>query len=163
MNRDYKKDIEIDNRDLEGEWIEQPSLFLYYAEAHADAIYEKDLAKSKMEYKYATMYSDVKKNWEKYFDSKPTEPAIKEYIIANPHYRKTEKMFLDASHHVNVMLSAKMAFDHRKRALENLVSLRITGFHSEPRNKTRKTKESGGHAVQKQKLNKRKRLRAKSR
>lgn len=163
MTRDYKEDIKIDERDLEHEWLEQPSLFLYYAEAHADAMHERDLAKSKADYTYAIMYSDVKKNWEKYFDSKPTEPAIKEYIISNPRFRKAEKLFLNAAHHVNAMLAAKTAFDHRKRALENLVSLRISGFHSEPRNKTRKIREKGGHKTQKQNLNKRKRLRATSR
>lgn len=161
--RDYKEDIKIDERDLEGEWLEQPSLFLYYAEAHSDAMHERDLAKSKAEYVYATMYSEIKKNWEKYFDSKPTEPAIKEYIISHPKYRKVEKAFLTASHNVNLMLAAKTAFDHRKRALENLVSLRISGFHSEPRNKMRKTRERGGHKTQKESLNKRKRNRATSR
>ena len=40
---------------------------------------------------------------------------------------------IDAAKNANILLSAKTAFDHRKRALENLVSLRIAGFHSEPR------------------------------
>lgn len=135
--RDYKEDIKINEHDLEKEWIEQPSLFLYYADAHADAVYERDLAKSKAEYTYAVMYSGIKKHWDKYFDSKPTEPAIKEYIISNPKYRKVEKIFLTASHYVNAMLAAKTAFDHRKLALSNLTSLKIGGFYSEPRNKKR--------------------------
>ena len=133
MNRDFKEDIHIDEHNLEGEWLEQPSYFLYYAEAHAEALYERDMAKSRLDLQYAKMYSDIKKNWEKYFDSKPTEPAIKEFIMKHPAYQTLERKLIEAAKDVNLLLSVKTAFDHRRRALENLVSLKIAGFHSEPR------------------------------
>jgi len=154
MERDYNKDISVDINDLEAEWIEQPSLFLHYAEAHADAIHERDIQKSKMEYTYAKMYSMIKKNWEKFFDIKPTEPAIKEFITSHKKYKKAERAFINSTRDVNVLLSAKNAFEHRKRALENLVSLRITGYHSEPKNKYSQLKEKGGRRAQKERLNK---------
>jgi len=152
MSRDYKKDIKIDPEDLEGEWIEQGSLFLYYAEAHADALHARDMSKSKLDLTYAKLYSDIKKNWEKHFDAKPTEPAIKEFILNTPTYQRVERKLIDDSREANIMLAAKTAFDHRKRALENLVSMRISGFHSEPRRKTR-TIKTGGYKAQKESLN----------
>lgn len=152
MNRDYKKDVEIDPNNLEEEWIIQASLFLYYAESHADALHQRDMSKSKMDLTYAKLYSEIKKDWEKHFDSKPTEPAIKEWIFSNPLYQKAERTLINASKDANIMLAAKTAFDHRKRALENLVSLRISGFHSEPRSKTR-TVRTGIHKTQKESLN----------
>jgi len=133
--RDYKQDILINEHDLEQEWIEQASHFLYYAEAHADSLHEKDLKKSKLEYAYANMYSKIKVNWEKHFDSKPTEPAIKEYILSRKQYKKAEREYIKACYDVNLMFAAKTAFEHRKLALSNLASLKIGGFYSEPRNK----------------------------
>lgn len=153
MDGDYKKDITIDEYNLEAEWLEQPSLFLYYAEAHATALHERDMAKSRLDLQYAKAYSSIKKNWEKYFDAKPTEPAIKEYILKSPSYQKAERALINSAKNANIMLAAKTAFDHRKRALENLVSLKIAGFHSEPRNKTKKPRESGGHKAHKEALN----------
>ncbi len=148
----YRKDIVIDETDLAKEWLEQPSLFLYYAEAHADAIDLRDKKKADMEYAYAREYAKIKDNWQEYFDSKPTEAAIKEFILNSEDYQAAEKSYLNANRDVNVLLAAKTAFEHRKRALENLVSLKISGFHSEPRNKKR-TLEGGNRQAQKNSLN----------
>ena len=149
--RDYKQDIKIDENNLENIWIEQPSLFLYYATAHADALHEKDLAKSKMDYAYAILYSEIKKNWSEYFKLKPTEPAIKEYIIAHSKYRKAEKTLIESLKNVNITLAVKVAFDHRKLALSNLTSLKIGGFYAEPRNKKRDVENM--QTAQKKELN----------
>lgn len=132
MDRDFKEDVKINPNRLEEEWIEQPSLYVYYAEAHADALHQRDLAKSRMDYTYSMMYSDVKKNWEKHFDKQPTEAALKEFILKNTKYKKAERVLIDAAKNANILAGAKTAMDHRKRALENLVSLKISGFHSEP-------------------------------
>lgn len=135
--RNYKDDIEIDPDDLENEWLEQPSLFLHYSEAYAEAAYERDKRKSMMDYKYSKLYAEVKENWSKYFKSKPTEPACKEWVVRQKEFRKAEIDFIKATKNANILLNVKTAFDHRKLALSNLTSLRIGGFYSEPRNKRR--------------------------
>lgn len=135
--RNIEKDLKIDDSNLDGEWTEQGSLFYYYAEAHAEAILEKDKKKAKMDYVYAVMYSELKKDWSKVFDSKPTEPAVKEHIYCQKKFKVAERDFINASHDVNIMLAAKQAFEHKKKALENKVSLKIGGFYSEPRNKAK--------------------------
>ncbi len=137
MDLDIQKVIKIDENNLEGEWAEQASYFLYFATAHAEALYIKDIKKSKLEYIYAIMYSNIKKDWSKLFDSKPTEPAIKAYIETNSKYKKAERTYINACKDANLMLSAKQALEHRKKALENKVSLKIGGFFSEPRNKNK--------------------------
>jgi len=138
--RDYKQDIKINEYDLEQEWVEQASLFLYYAEAHADALHNKDIAKSKLEYVYAVMYSKIKAKWESYFENKPTEPAIKEFILSHKKFKIAERKYMSACHEANLMLAAKTAFEHRKLALSNLASLKIGGFYSEPRNRVQDIK-----------------------
>lgn len=154
MERDFKEDVKIDPNNLEKEWLEQPSLYVYYAEAHADALHQRDLAKSRMDYTYSKLYSKVKKDWDKHFDSKPTESALKEYILKNATFKKAEKVLINAARDANILAGAKTAMDHRKRALENLVSLRISGFHSDPSTSRVKT---GMRQVEKKKFTKRQR------
>jgi len=153
-DHDYSKEIIIDPCNLEKEWLIQPSYYLYYSESHAEAIYQKDLKKSALDYEHSILYDEVKKDWKKHFDSKPTEVAIKEWIVRNPKHRKAELAFIKATREANVMLNVKTSFDHRKRALENLVSLKITGMYSEPKNKVRQIEKGGqAGAAQRQELN----------
>jgi hypothetical protein len=135
--RDYKKDIEIDPNNLEQEWIEQPSLFLHYSDAYAEASFQRDKKKAFLDYTYSKLYAQIKSDWSEHFDSKPTEPACKEWIVRHEDYRKAEKSFILAQKNANILLNVKTAFDQRKHALSNLTSLKIGGFYSEPRNKKR--------------------------
>lgn len=161
--RDYRQDIKINENDLEQDWIEQASYFLYYAEAHAEALHLRDLAKAKTEYIYAVMYSELKKDWSKIFENKPTEPALKEHIITTSKFKKSELTYINACKDANIMLAAKTAFEHRKAALSNLTSLKIGGFYAEPRNKTKDVQNLQMRRDQKKELNKGKRKRAKTR
>jgi len=151
-DRNYKKDIQIDESNLEGEWIEQASLFLHYAELHTEAAYEKDKRKAQLDYTYSILYDEIKSNWNQHFDKQPTEPAIKEWILRNPKYKEAESVFIESVRTASLLLNVKVSFDHRKKGLENLVSLKIGGFYSEPKNRM-KRKEKKLHSAQKQKLN----------
>jgi len=135
MDRNYTDDIKINEHDLESEWLTQPSLMLYYSEAHAEALHARDTAKVQVDYTFAKIDADIRKNWEKFFDSKPTEGAIKSFILKSPKYKKAEHFLIDCAKEANLLAGIKTSFDHRKRALENIVSLRISGFHAEPKNK----------------------------
>lgn len=142
MDRNYKEDIKINEDDLENEWIEQPSLYLYYGEAHADAVLEKEKASDELDLVHAQLDSQLRKDWEKHFEKAPSEAAIKSWIIQQEKYKKKLENLNKKTHNVNVLAVAKTAFDHRKKALENLVTLHVTGFHSEPKppkNVTRRT------------------------
>lgn len=157
MERDIKKDLAIDDSNLEGEWSEQGSLFYYYAEAHVEAVHTKDIKKAKLDYVYAIMYSDLKKDWGKVWDAKPTEPALKEHIYSAEKYKKAERAYINATKDAGLMLAAKQAFEHRKKALENKVSLKIGGFYSEPRNKVKDVQSLQMRKDQKSGLKKRNR------
>jgi len=146
-DRDFKRDIHIDENNLETEWLEQASLFVYYAELHAEALYQRDMAKSKLDLLFAKLYSERRKNWERYFDSKPTESALKEHILSDPKYQKAERHLISSAKDANLMLSVKTAFEHRKKALENLVTLKVSGFYAEPKNKIRKLQQTGGARI----------------
>lgn len=146
VNRNYKLDLEINSSNLEDEWIEQPSLYMYYSDLQARAIKERDDLKQKLDVHQAQLDSKVRKNWEQYFEKSPTESAIKNYIVLNVETKKLVEKLNELSYNVSIMTAAKTAFEHRKKALENLVTLLITGFHSEPKLKneaTRRTRHFG--------------------
>jgi len=155
--RDYKQDIEIDESDLEGEWITHPSLYLHYSEIYADACANKDDAKLRMEWIAANIDLDVRKNWNtpKYDLEKLTEGVIKSCTLINKKYMEAYKKYNKCVKIVNSMTGVKTAFEHRKHALGNLVSLKIGGFNAEPRNKIRdisKLISSGAHDKHKKDL-----------
>lgn len=132
MTRNYKEDLKIDQNNLEKEWLEQPSLYMYYAEAYADAILERDEAKNELERIYCKLDNSLIKDWEKYFDKSPSEQMRKNKIFLNQEYKKALAEFDKCTHNVNLLQAAKYAFDHRRKALEHLVTLLVSGFHSEP-------------------------------
>ena len=156
--RDFKEDIKIDKNNLADEWIEHPSLYLYYSELWAEAIYIRDQLKSKLEYVYAKSDSYIRKNWKKYYEKHPTEGAIKNWIIQSEKYRKVESELLEAQKNVNLLASIKSAFEHRKAALQNYVSLQISGFHSDPssvkRNMNEKLSASAQRTLRKKRIKK---------
>jgi len=134
--RDYRRDIDVDPENLEEEWVMHPSIYLYYSELLAQALFDKDEAKLKLEWIDANIDLDIRKNYTKYdFESKPSEGGIRSTIIKNKKHREAENIYNLSCKKVNSLTGVKTAFEHKKHALSNLVSLRITGFHSEPRNK----------------------------
>jgi len=166
--RNYNLDIEVDENDLEGEWITHPSVFMHYTKLLADAIARRDDAKLKMEWIAANIDLDVRKHWQSKYDfaSKPAEGAIKNTILTNRKYLKAYRKFNKCVKVVNSLTGVKTAFEHKKHALGNLVSLQISGFHSEPRNKVRDLKKAmdiGNHHKHKESLTARMKARKKLR
>jgi len=132
----YEKDVRIDNNDLTGEWLEQPTLMMKYNDLYAIAAFERDTLKVKLEYTSALVDSEIRKNFTEFgFVTKPTEAAIKNAVCMDKRYRKIAKDMLSAAKNANFMAGARVSFEHRKKALENLVTLLVTGLHSEPKNK----------------------------
>ncbi len=160
---DYIDDLKINENDLESEWISQAGKYMFYADQWAKAVLVRDTAKIKAEYTYAKLDTEIRGNWNKYFDSKPTEGAIKGKIIQHDDYQDSQKHLVECNEDVNVYYGCKVAFDHRKTALQSLVQIRLSGFHAEPRNihrdKAIKNKdEEEVKTDNKRRLNKSKRL-----
>ena len=155
--RNYNIDIEIDENDLEGEWITHASLYLHYSSILADAIANRDEAKLKMEWVAANIDLDIRKNWQKKYNlEKLTEGAVKNITMINKKYLAAYRKFNKCVKIVNSLTGVKTAFEHKKHALGNLVSMQISGFNAEPRNKIRdlqKTISSGDHHRHKEDLN----------
>ena len=129
---DYRKAIKINTDNLESEWILQPSNYLEACELHANSIEERDKSKSKLDLVYAELDAKVRRNYSKFFGTKPTEPQIKQWIYQRSEYKKADLAHIRANKSVNLLLGVKQSFDHKKAALGNLVSMKLSGYYSEP-------------------------------
>ena len=80
---EYERDLKLDRDNLDREWEKQATLFMKWAERHAEALYERDRKKEKLDLVRAELDASLRANPELFgFDKKPTESAISAWIIS---------------------------------------------------------------------------------
>lgn len=125
--------IQIDRNSLDDEWVEQPGLYHRYAVALADAKQELDYEKANLDLVKAELDADIRTDPEAYGLARTTESAIESTILTQKRYRVAQKKVREAKHRVDVLSAAVGALDHRRKALENLVSLFLADYYSKPK------------------------------
>ena len=133
----YKDDIQIDIDQLDKEWIKQASLYQRYARQEAISLYERDQLNDSLTLVQAQLDGDIRLDPKKHgFDSKPTEAAILNTIKQNPYYLKANKLLMKAACKAKVIGGAVRSFDHKKKALEKLTDLYLSGYWATPKIKS---------------------------
>ena len=131
---DEESFLAIDEYRLDKEWLKQPDLMYEHATMYADAKRDSSEAKSNLEIVKAQLTNKVRTYPEKYgLPDKPTEKAIEAKVLSSKRYRKAHKAMLDAVHAMDVHAGAVKGVEHRKTALEKLVSLQGQNYFSTPR------------------------------
>lgn len=132
---DYKEDLLIDINALDEEWLDQPNLFMRYAEASAQA--EKELRR--MHEKVKTIRSElVFKAFSegtvkiKDKEAKVVGSVAEAYYRINPDYRKAKQELIRCEHTTEVLRGAVSAFHQRRAALERLVMLHGQQYFAGP-------------------------------
>lgn len=126
-------DLSIDQHQLDREWINQPRRYMGIARQLADARRRQDECKNELEVTRAELDRAIREAPSEYEITKVTESAIGAAILTQGQYQKAEKRYRDARYDVTIFESAVQAMEHRKRALENLVSLHLAGYFAAPR------------------------------
>lgn len=130
----FSDDARIDKHQLDFEWLRQASLFHKYAEAYANAMFERDKAKERLDLVKAQVDSAIRSEPEDYgFLTKPTEPAIASAILQDPDYIEAKSKYLNSVREMNIVMGAKTAMEHKKSALETLSKLYLSGYWAEVR------------------------------
>lgn len=140
--------FEIDINRLDEEWINQPKFYYKYSELLTDAKEKVERCKAQLEIANddrkavrAKLHLRIRKNPKKYFGTadKPSETAIANRILTHPKYAKSQQKvykvnedLIKASKEVSTYYSAVFTLDHRKAALERLVSLHGQNYFSTP-------------------------------
>ena len=135
-NTDYKKDMNIDPQALEVEWLRQSSLYMNYAEKCAMAERRKNSTKEQLEVIKAECDREIRARKIE-AKEKVTESIIEAAIVDNKKHKEGVQLLLTATYEHNILSFVIKALEHRKKALENLVQLYLSGYFSgpkEPRN-----------------------------
>lgn len=133
-NYDYKSEIVIDADALDVEWLQQPQLFIKYAEATVKAEMRYDKAKEYLDFIRAELDTEIRSNPLLYTqsDKKPTEGRISSLILTNPKYKNALDRYNTTKKQFKILSVALKAFEQRKSALENLVRLHGQSYFSSP-------------------------------
>lgn len=133
----YQEDIKIDIDQLDQEWIKQASLYQYYAKQEAMALYKRDQLAEALALTQAQLDGEIRLDPKKHgFESKPTEAAILNSIKQNPFYIKDSRILMKATCKAKIIGSAVRSFDHKKKALEKLSDLYLSGYWAGPKIKS---------------------------
>lgn len=133
--------LQIDENQLDVEWLGQPELYYEWATKLADAIYDLDEAKAELELVQAEVENSIRSQPDKYGMEKITEKAVAAAVPMQQEYQDQSSAFNKAKHRVALYKATVDSLDQRKRALEKLVDLRLANYFSEPRAKTDAAKE----------------------
>jgi hypothetical protein len=131
-NLDYEADVQIDPSALDVEWLNQPDLMRKYVKNSAEADRDLDNAKEALDVERARLDLDIRDNPEKYALTKTTEGAIASTILQQKSYQNAAKEFTNAKYESNIAKAAVRAIEHRKTALENLVTLLRASYFAGP-------------------------------
>lgn len=128
MSENYKKDLEIDQGNLDIEWKKQAALFGEWGEKAAEANYQKDKKKEQLDLIKAQLDTEYRK---KLKDEKPKEAEILSKVLQDKKYIDASEQYLKAYKTAKVLEVATRSFEHRKRALEYLTKLFLNNYYAE--------------------------------
>lgn len=124
----------IDENALDEEWVNHPTKFHKYALRLANAKTMLAESKASLDVVEAEISLRVRKNPLKYgMDGKITEAVINATVLLNPKYQEALTEVTNAKHKVDILQAAVDALEHKKRALENLVTLHGQSYFASPR------------------------------
>ena len=127
----YKDDIKINRFALDTEWEQHPSKFLEWAEKSVEAQFEKDKTKDQLDLVRAQIDLEIRNGLGE--GKKATESAISNLVILDPRYQEASKKYREAVNDAKILDVAKDAFEHKKKALEKMTDLWISGYWSDPK------------------------------
>ncbi len=132
MDQSYREDLKIDQNNLHREWESQPMLFMKWAEASVQAQFERDEAKSRLDVCRAKLDGEIRANPGNYGIEKITEAAIQSAITLHKDYSTANSNYINSVQSAKILDAAREAFDHKKKALEKITDLYISGYYSAP-------------------------------
>jgi hypothetical protein len=126
-------DLKIDKDMLDHECLDQPRRFLKWSIHMSNAIKQRDWAKRTVLITRSDKSVDVRQNPGKYGLEKPTEGSVAATLETLPEISDVENILIENQRTVNIFSAAKEAFDQRKKMLELLVQLYLSGYYSRPK------------------------------
>lgn len=130
----YQDDAHIDVFDLVNENAQQPYLFAKWADREAEALRQRDLLHEQLKTYRSKLIMDIKADPKKYGLDKATTDAIDAAYRLDPGYIDLREQVIKAEHTAAVMSNARWTMEQKKKSLENIGALMMSGLYSAVRN-----------------------------
>lgn len=124
--------FEVNQEELDKEWVQQPHNYYDYAVQLADAKLALEEHKSSLDVVRADCDLHIRANPEEYNLEKVTEKVVESTILQQEDYSKALKRVQKAKYEVDLLAAAVQALDQKKHALQNLVSLHGQNYFASP-------------------------------
>jgi hypothetical protein len=133
--------LNLDQNQLDEQWLEQPRLYHKYARRLANAKQSLEEAKAELELCRAELDREIRLNPEAFGLAKLTENIVSNTITIQERYKETQASLIEVKHKVDIYQATVTTLEHRKRALESLVTLHGQDYFSSPRAKNENAQE----------------------
>jgi len=133
--------LELDSDRLDEQWLEQPRLYHKYARKLANAKQTLEECKARLELVKAELGREIRLNPLGFGLEKITEAVVANTIIIQQGYKDAQEEYIAGKHRVDVVQAVVTTLDHRKRALESLVTLHGQDYFSTPRAKDQNSRD----------------------
>jgi hypothetical protein len=147
-------DVGIDQLRLDHEWSNQPKRYLEAGEMLAEAKAALERERDAQKVYLAELRSSIRSNPERFGLAKVTEGAVEEVATCDGKYCQSQARIVDLKLEVDSIAAYVEALQHRKYALQDLVSLQLSGYSATPvaRPADRETVSETTKRVKRQKL-----------
>lgn len=125
--------LQIDQNRLDREWVRQPKLYHHHAVELANAKLALDEAESALDLVRADTTLDIYERPSAYDIEKATKDTVEAALLKNKSVKAAQAKVREAKHAVEVLTAVVKALDHKKRALESLVSLHGQDYFATPK------------------------------
>jgi len=129
---EYNDDLAIDFAELDINWRDHSANYMKWAEKWVNVVAQRDRKKEALDVLKAGLDKKYRIELEKQLGKKPTEAAVTAAVVSNDTHKIAQNEIIKATEEVNLLASAKVAFEHRKQALEGLTKLWLGGYFSNP-------------------------------
>jgi len=124
---------QIDESQLDQEWLRQPALFHKYAIKLAQAKADLAEAKAELDVTCSEVSLAIRQNPGKFGLTKLTDKGVEAATLLQREYVLALREVNRQKYRVDVYQAAVDSLEHRKRALENLVTLHGQDYFATPR------------------------------
>ncbi len=128
-----EKDLQINENALDKEWLKQASNMYNSCVELAEARKQFEKQKLAVDVIFAQVEMSIRSDAENAGAKKPTESNIKAMVEIDPRCIKAQEDLIEARNKIALMEAVVQALDHKKKALENLVTLWSQGYFAEPK------------------------------
>ena len=142
MNDSYEADLKIDKFSLEEALMNQAELSAMWTAKWAEAVKEKDRAKENLAVTKSKLDQHARKQWEILgFVKVPTDGAINSWMPGQEEHKEKTLYLTEAIYEANILDGVKKAFEHRSRALSDLVRLYLSGYYADEKTVGKEARE----------------------